>query len=238
MISGGRAIPGVALGWWTEDLQVGGVGPRERGARSDEALEVIHKLWNGIEITEPGRFWDASGLVLEPRPVQSPCPLWYGGSEKALARANPWCTGLFTMNPTPDELRGTVVPAVRSSGAQHGRTLDLVVYNYVIVSDDQEWLEREIRPLLLGRLNYCSPAELAQRTPEQVAGQVVPDGRVIWGNAEQCARQLLALLDAGADYLVLDFNFHGVRDLPFAREQLDRFVQQVVPLADKLMGER
>jgi alkanesulfonate monooxygenase SsuD/methylene tetrahydromethanopterin reductase-like flavin-dependent oxidoreductase (luciferase family) len=227
VITHGRVIPGAAIGWWAEDFQVGGVPARERGARSDEALEVINKLWAGIPIEAPGRFWDSRGLVLDPRPLQAPCPLWFGGSLKALDRAAKWATGLFMMNPTPAELRGEIVPAVSAARRRTGRPLDIVVYNYVIVSEDEHWLQSEVRPILRGRLNEMMPSELEAMPP---GSQLLePEGRVIWGPPERCAEQVERLFAAGANYMVLDFNFHGVKDMEYARHHLKRFAEDVVP---------
>ncbi|MET3927480.1 LLM class flavin-dependent oxidoreductase [Devosia sp. 2618] len=231
VISEGRLIAGAATGWWKEDMQVGGSTLEERVPRSNEALDVINKLWRGEPISETGKFWDSKDLVLEPRPLQDPLPFWYGGSLKALKRAAKWATGLFMMNPTPEELVEEIVPAIRATPTTIGRPLDIIAYNYVTVSDDKDWLEREIRPLLMGRMNQVMPSELASMQDDP--NLLKPDGRVVWGSPEQCAEQIRRTFAAGADYMVLDFNFHGVKDLAFARQQMKDFATRVAPLLDR-----
>jgi alkanesulfonate monooxygenase SsuD/methylene tetrahydromethanopterin reductase-like flavin-dependent oxidoreductase (luciferase family) len=77
--SGGRVIAGAAVGWWEEDLRIGGCPTKERGKRTDEALDIMTRLWSGREIDAAGAYWDATGLKLDPLPAQEPLPLWVGG---------------------------------------------------------------------------------------------------------------------------------------------------------------
>jgi alkanesulfonate monooxygenase SsuD/methylene tetrahydromethanopterin reductase-like flavin-dependent oxidoreductase (luciferase family) len=51
----------------------------------------------------------------------------------------------------------------------------------------------------------------------------------IYGSPEQCAERARALLDAGVDYIIFDFQYHGLETEDFAREHMRRFVEEVVP---------
>lgn len=228
VISNGRVIAGAVTGWWAEDMQVGSAPHKERVPRSNEALSVINRLWKGEPIEEEGRFWNSKGLVLEPRPIQTPLPFWYGGSLKALDRATKWATGLFMMNPTPEELTSEIVPTIRTRTKETKRPLDIIAYNYVTVSKDKKWLDSEIRPILMARMNEVMPSEMEAMANDP--DLIRPDGRVVWGTPDACAEQIRRTFAAGADYMVLDFNFHGVKDLAFAREQMKIFAKEVGPL--------
>ena len=101
VLSGGRLIMGVGVGYQEAEFRALGVEFRRRGALTDEALALIRQIWAGGTITHEGSSFAATGN--EPRPaLASPPPIWIGGaSGKALARAarfgDGWCP--FYANP-------------------------------------------------------------------------------------------------------------------------------------------
>src|SRR3954453_17715692 len=88
-ISGGRISLGVGLGWWPLEYEVQGSVFRERGARMEEALEILRLVWTEEHTSFAGRFWSFPELTVHPRPVQGPHPpLWVAGvADAAVERA-------------------------------------------------------------------------------------------------------------------------------------------------------
>jgi probable F420-dependent oxidoreductase len=88
-LSGGRISLGVGTGWWPLEYQVHGSGFRERGARMEEALEILRLVWTQESVSFDGRFWSFPELTVHPRPVQRPHPpLWVAGvADIAVKRA-------------------------------------------------------------------------------------------------------------------------------------------------------
>jgi probable F420-dependent oxidoreductase len=78
MLSGGRFRFGVAVGWDPEEFAATGVPLRERGKRTDEALELIRLLLSEENVDFTGRFWQVEGLTIYPR-VPQPPPVWIAG---------------------------------------------------------------------------------------------------------------------------------------------------------------
>jgi alkanesulfonate monooxygenase SsuD/methylene tetrahydromethanopterin reductase-like flavin-dependent oxidoreductase (luciferase family) len=213
--SGGRTIAGAAIGWWPDDFRVGGGALRERGRRMDEALEAVTRLWAGEPIEEPGRFWDLSGLALDPRPVQQPLPLWIGGGERSIERTARSASALMPLDMTPEEVRA-LRARLDDAAERHGRRIGLAMMNYLAVSDEPGFLER-VRP----QLDACIAFDKAAPDPEASA---------LVGSPERCAEQVRRFFDAGLDYIVLDCQFHGLEDAEYAREQMSRFAEDVAPL--------
>jgi alkanesulfonate monooxygenase SsuD/methylene tetrahydromethanopterin reductase-like flavin-dependent oxidoreductase (luciferase family) len=216
VMSGGRTIAGMALGWWEEDFRVGGAVVRERGKRSDEALEIVTRLWRGQPIETAGRFWDARGLALDPRPSPR-MPLWIGGGAKSIERAARYAEGLNPLHPSLEEIRTVLRPGLDAAAERHGRQrLTLAVFNYCVViepSDSPSWVREELMPTLRARMHGNEP-----------------DDSIVWGSPEQCAERLKKLFAAGADYILFDGNLHGWLPEEFSEEQMSRFVERVVPL--------
>jgi probable F420-dependent oxidoreductase len=88
LLSGDRLILGVGAGWMREEFEALGLDPAERGARTDEHLEVLRTLWRDDPASFDGRFTSFGEVVLGLSPRDSVPPLWVGGnSRRALRRA-------------------------------------------------------------------------------------------------------------------------------------------------------
>jgi probable F420-dependent oxidoreductase len=88
VLSDSRLILGIGTGWMREEFEAIGVPPSERGARTDEALEVMRTLWRDDPASHSGRFWSFDDVVLacSPRSEGGP-PVWIGGNtDPALRR--------------------------------------------------------------------------------------------------------------------------------------------------------
>lgn len=90
-LSGGRVTLGAGVGWLSTEFDAVGVPFRERGARMDEIVPLLRRLWTEPQIEHHGRFYDFDPVCFEPKPIQSRTggiPIELGGSSpKALERA-------------------------------------------------------------------------------------------------------------------------------------------------------
>ena len=89
VLSGGRFTLGVGAGHDPAEFAALGIPRAERGARLDEGLEVITRLWTAQPVTFAGRFAELDGTVVGTAPsTPAGPPLWIGGnSAHALRRA-------------------------------------------------------------------------------------------------------------------------------------------------------
>ena len=79
-LSGGRMLPAVGIGVELErEFKAAGVPFRERGRRTDEAIEIMRRCWTDDEVTFAGEFWQLDRVTVLPKPRQQPFPLWIGG---------------------------------------------------------------------------------------------------------------------------------------------------------------
>lgn len=96
-LSGGRIDLGIGVGWCKEEVLACGYGWEDRGARCDEFLELMRRLWTEPEVNYAGRHVDVQGARLDPKPVQKPhIPIIVGGhSPRALRRAAEFGNGWY-----------------------------------------------------------------------------------------------------------------------------------------------
>lgn len=86
-LSGGRLDVGLAPGYKPDEFAVLGVPKGERGARTDETIEILQLAWHGERFSYRGRHFSFEDVVVAPPPVQQPGPpIWVGGSSLAAAR--------------------------------------------------------------------------------------------------------------------------------------------------------
>jgi Luciferase-like monooxygenase len=94
LLSGGRSVLGIGVGWHEEEFALMGVPYRERGPRTSETIEALKALWAGDDVTYEGKYYRFRNVTIDPKPVQSPHPpIWIGGgtqpSEKVYGQTVP-----------------------------------------------------------------------------------------------------------------------------------------------------
>jgi probable F420-dependent oxidoreductase len=84
VLSGGRVLLGVGVGWLAEEHEALGVAYRDRGKRADEILDIWKQLWAGGDVQFDGRYYQVHDVVCRPLPLQKPYPpITVGGHSKA-----------------------------------------------------------------------------------------------------------------------------------------------------------
>lgn len=82
-LSNGRLDLGVALGYRPEEFAGYRIDLKSRASRTDEALQIIRRLWRGESVSFHGRHFNIDGVRISPLPVQQPAPLlWVGASAR------------------------------------------------------------------------------------------------------------------------------------------------------------
>jgi probable F420-dependent oxidoreductase len=96
VLSGGRVIAGFGLGWSKDEFDVSGIPFRHRGARADEYLQVLKRIWTDDVVEFRGQFYNIPASKIGPKPVQKPHPpILLGGFSpntfsRVLNHANGW----------------------------------------------------------------------------------------------------------------------------------------------------
>lgn len=96
ILSGGRVAMGLAIGYRRRETAAYGVDFTRRGARFDEFLEIVRRLWAGETVSFEGKHYTIENARVVPRSPRGQIPLYIGGfADKALARVARYCDGYF-----------------------------------------------------------------------------------------------------------------------------------------------
>ncbi|HJU34675.1 MAG TPA: TIGR03619 family F420-dependent LLM class oxidoreductase [Nitrososphaera sp.] len=74
VLSGGRAIVGLGIGWSKDEYDAAGISFRQKGARADEYLQVLKRIWTDDIVEFKGQFYNIPASKIGPKPVQRPHP--------------------------------------------------------------------------------------------------------------------------------------------------------------------
>jgi probable F420-dependent oxidoreductase len=144
-ISGDRVVLGVGVGWMAEEFEALGERFDNRGARANEALEILRMAFEEGVVEFAGDHYEIPKVHLRPAPAR-PIPIWVGGeSPAALRRAarfgDGWISGRspISMKPRIEELmqqreaagRAHLPFALSSSASQSPTDADLAAWSDV-----------------------------------------------------------------------------------------------------------
>lgn len=123
VLSGGRLMLGAGVGWMEGEFAALGASFPDRGAVTDEYLQVMVKCWTEETPSFHGRFYDLDDIAFRPKPLQKPhVPIYIGGNgEPALRRAASTGQGWLPLFQSPEELRpkiGLLREMRRASGRE------------------------------------------------------------------------------------------------------------------------
>ncbi len=125
VLSGGRVTFGIGAGWMPEEFASMGASFDDRGAVTDEHIEIFRACCSSDVPEYKGNHFQTSGMVFFPRPIQQPHPpIWVGGNANAsLRRAAKYGNAWHGIRQTPESI-GSVKAKLAEYCEQFGRSSD------------------------------------------------------------------------------------------------------------------
>ena len=80
LLSSGRVIAGLGIGWSKDEYEVSGIPFEHRGQRADEFIQILKRIWTDEVVEFKGQFYSIPASKIGPKPVQKPHhPILLGG---------------------------------------------------------------------------------------------------------------------------------------------------------------
>lgn len=214
VLSEGRLLPGFGIGSpLAPEWRMLSVDTATRGAKTDEGLDIIARLWREERVDYTGKHYKLVGASISPRPAQAELPMWIGGSSPAAIRRTARIgTGWQGGQETPAETK-PIVAAIKAALVEAGRSIDDDHYGAGI-------------PVWLGSERDRPAAAVLEAYAKRNEGR---DGRAYAaiGDSEAIVARLAEYIDAGVSkFIVRPLGGDGAQVLTQTR----RLIDEVLPL--------
>jgi probable F420-dependent oxidoreductase len=200
--SGGRLSVGVGAGGESaKEFEAVGVPLAERGGRTDEAIEVMRRLWSGAPISYHGRYFALDDVELRPvvPPDRERSGMQQGGppvivcgrKAPAMRRAARLGDGWMPYLVSPNAYaRSVEVISTEATAARRSlERFEWMLYLYCSIRRDGDRAREEVAQFL-----GSAYGEKSQEMLDRIAPSGTPD---------QVAARLQAYVDAGARHIVI-----------------------------------
>ncbi len=133
ILSQGRVIVGVGVGWLEAEFKALGLPFKERGAMTDEGIQALKVLWTAKAPSFQGKYYNFKDIAFEPKPVQKPHPpIWVGGAvHRSLERAAAFGDGWSPMRKPWEGLKQEAVE-MRRLLTERGRAKEDFTFSYIV----------------------------------------------------------------------------------------------------------
>ena len=144
IISNGRLILGMGLGYRDEEFEAFGVAKDQSGRIMDEALEVLIRAWTEENFTFEGVHFQYRNVNLTPKPVQQPRPeIWVGQAGRpGVRRVAQWGLEGFCGAPTAETYQ-LYLDKCRAFGTEPKAQAQTLLFGHVHEDHEQAWAEAE-----------------------------------------------------------------------------------------------
>jgi probable F420-dependent oxidoreductase len=85
-LSGGRVTPCLLTGYKRSEFELLRAPYESRGEALEECVEAMRELWSSDRPQYHGELVEFDDIVFDPKPIQQPLPVWFGGRSRAALR--------------------------------------------------------------------------------------------------------------------------------------------------------
>jgi probable F420-dependent oxidoreductase len=198
VLSEGRVIAGLGIGWSRDEYQASNVPFNDRGKRADEFIQVLKRIWVDDTVDFKGEYYSIPASIIGPKPIQKPLiPLYLGGfSPHIFTRivkydTNGWLGGI-------------------------GRSLEHLENYMKMIKENANRANKDpkkFQVILLTFPNIVDSNSQSQMANEE--GQRVP----LTGTIDEVGHDVKRIKEIGISHVIFGFNFSPIR------ADIDRIVE-------------
>jgi len=203
--SGGRLILGIGAGWDQHEFESLGVPFEERGAVTNECLEIIRGLWKGEPFSFEGTHLTVKNVKIGTAPKQPP-PIWIGGNSHSAIRRAARYDAWFPTDPTVEEISRGRLELGRQ--IKTGEKPVMAAHIYLVIEDTTTEAER-------------SAMFLSEQTGDTLSK--IKEWAII-GDAETAKERISNYIDAGVHYFA--FSVPYTKSYEASLDKVSRLVDQ------------
>jgi probable F420-dependent oxidoreductase len=132
VLSGGRLIVGIGVGYLEPEFRALGAPFERRGAVTDDYLAAMRAIWTEAKPSYKGRFASFANVQAHPQPAQRPLPIVIGGRtaaafRRAVQQGNGWYGFALDVAKTKEAMDGLREAATRVARPAHLGPLEISI---------------------------------------------------------------------------------------------------------------
>jgi probable F420-dependent oxidoreductase len=187
VLSDGRAIAGLGIGWSKDEYQISGIHFKNRGRRADEYIQILKRIWTEDIVEFRGQFYNIPASKIGPKPLQKPyIPIYLGGySQKTFARianhADGWICTIHD-------------------------SLDQAKVNIDIIKKECYRANRDPKDINIAAILYPNIIDSEYIDKKQEGGNQHKSRQLLNGNIEQVGNDLRQINEIGVNHAILNYN--------------------------------
>jgi probable F420-dependent oxidoreductase len=240
VISQGRFILGVAIGYRPDEFSLYDAPMEMRGARYDEAISLMRRLWTQDGVTFEGKYYRTKDACIEPKPMAaSGVPLWLGGwGELSLKRAaelgDAWVPGPTAGLQKLLEAKAAYRQNLQALGKDPNKFPVPLTREVIIADTNEEARELAEKHLLVNYRDeygggWDHPLIGNQDSVAVDKLEALGRDRFIVGDPETCVTKIKLFKEAfGVDHLICRLYFPGMPHTHILHE-LELISKEVIP---------
>jgi probable F420-dependent oxidoreductase len=223
VISIGRLILGVAIGYRPEEFAAFGQPLEMRGARFEEQIAIIRRLWSEESVTFEGKHFTLNNVRMEPKPVQGAnIPIYLGawgpiGMRRAATIADAWIPGPVADLPKILAAREQYHAELRKVGKDPAGVPQPLTREVVIAATETQARELAEKHLMVnyrheyGGGTWNHPLIDSSDKVTVSALDAIGKDRFVVGTPDQCIDKIKMFQQAtGADHFICRLFFPGM----------------------------
>ena len=210
LVSKGRIILGVGLGYQEADFRAFEVPVNQRVGRFEEGIEIIRHCWSGEPFSFSGKYHNLENLHVRPSPHQQPGPpLWIGASTPREARRAGRMADGFVAGPSTNLANTTsLVEAYREEAIRMGQEPVVALMRDAWVANTRAEAEMVYGPEVMTAYKYYwrngLPEFRSIRSEDELTLGNLAEDRLILGDPQECVSEFHRWSEAvGAEYFLL-----------------------------------
>lgn len=217
ILSNGRAVAGLGIGWSRDEYQASGIPFRNRGDRADEYLQLLKMLWTNDIVKFEGHYYCVPPSKIGPKPCQEPyIPIYLDGySERTFARIANHADGwICTIRDSLRQIKSNIETIKKECLKVNRDPDDIEIAAIVYPNIECLMNEAPVKPIW-----YIDKWQRQQRNSRHLLS----------GNMEQLADDLRQIAEIGVDLAILNYNRspinNNIDSIIGVTRQLDKLVR-------------
>jgi probable F420-dependent oxidoreductase len=188
VLSEGRIVAGLGIGWSRDEYQTSNVPFNNRGKRADEFIQILKKIWVDDVVEFKGEYYNIPASIIGPKPIQKPhIPLYLGGfSSHTFTRiinydTNGWLGGI-------------------------GGPLEQLENTMKIIKDNANKTNKDPNEFQIILLTFPKIVDSNSQTTNE-EGKRFP----LTGTIDQIGNDVKRIKEFGISHIIFGFNFSPIR---------------------------